>query len=102
MTTFIASYDLKETNPDPHSTFLAESRKRGWNYWILGSNNIWYRLPNTTLVGDFSNVAAAEAALESTRAATEVQMGRVVTMEKWVVADYSSARFNSDTREAKK
>jgi hypothetical protein len=102
MTTFIASYDLKEINPDPHSTFLAESRKRGWNYWILGSNDVWYRLPNTTLVGDFSDLSSAETALEATRAATEVQIGRLVTMEKWIVAQYSTARFNSDVREAKK
>jgi hypothetical protein len=26
--TFIASYDLKETNPDPHSTFLKKGRRK--------------------------------------------------------------------------
>jgi hypothetical protein len=100
MPTFIATYDLKETNPDPHSTFLAQSRKHGWNYWILSSANTWYRLPNTTLQGIFDNQDAAVAALKATRAATEKEMNKVVTMEKWIVAAYSTSNFGSDVTQA--
>jgi hypothetical protein len=68
----------------------------------LGSNDQWYRLPNTTLAGVFDTTALAEAALEKTRAATEKAIGITVTIEKWIVAEYSSARFNSDQTQPKK
>jgi hypothetical protein len=95
---FLASYDLKETNPDPQATFLKQAIAHNWKLWILGGNNIWYRLPNTTLQGTFESLPTAEAALEATRAATQNEMGRTVTMSKWIVAEYSTARFNSDER----
>ena len=101
MATFIASYDLKETNPDPHSTFLKKAVEKGWLLWILSSNDLWYRLPNTTLVGTFQNQQTAVAALEATREATEREMGRTVTMEKWIVAQYDVANFNSDVTQKK-
>ena|SRR5947209_283638 len=101
MPTYLASYDLEETNPDPHSTFLEQSRKHGWEYWILSSTNVWYRLPNTTLVGTFASMSTAEQALEATRAATASAIGRPVNMEKWIIAEYSQARFNSDVRQQK-
>jgi hypothetical protein len=97
MATFIATYDLRQTNPDPHSKFLEKSRVFGWNYWILSDNSIWYRLPNTTLVGTFETMAAAEQALQATRTATQTDLGVAVTMEKWIIAQYTPARFNSDT-----
>jgi hypothetical protein len=57
-----------------------------------------YRLPNTTLEGTFTDLQAAVSALETTRASTERELGRVVTMSKWIVADYGTARFHSDER----
>jgi hypothetical protein len=99
MPTYLASYDLNETNPDPHSTFLKQAVAHNWKLWILGGNNVWYRLPNTTLVGTFESLAAAETALEATRAATQNEMGRTVTMSKWIVVDYQNGRFNSDERQ---
>jgi hypothetical protein len=99
MPSFIATYDLKETNPDPHSKFLAQARNHGWNYWILSSNGFWYRLPNTTLEGTFDNLEVAVRALQSTRDATQAEMGIPVTMEKWIVAQHVGARFDSDVRQ---
>ncbi|KRQ96830.1 hypothetical protein [Bradyrhizobium valentinum] len=96
MPTFVASHDLKETNPDPHAMFLRQAVAHNWTPWILGSNNVWYRLPNTTLVGTFESMAIAEARLEATRVATQNEMGRTVTMNKWIIAEYGAARFNSD------
>ncbi|WP_407122722.1 hypothetical protein [Bradyrhizobium sp. STM 3561] len=98
MPTYLASYDLRETNPDPHAAFLKQAAAYNWKPWVLGSNNIWYRLPNTTLQGTFANMEAAETALQGTRAATEREMGRTVTMSKWIIAEYGNARFNSDDR----
>jgi hypothetical protein len=99
MPTYIASYDLKETSPDPHSKFLEQAVAHNWKLWILATNGIWYRLPNTTLQGTFADMTAAERALENTRAATQAAMGRTVTMNKWIVVEYSDSRFDSDMRQ---
>ncbi|WP_163150517.1 hypothetical protein [Bradyrhizobium uaiense] len=47
MPTYLASYDLKETDPDPHETFLEKAKERGWKLWTKGKSGKWYRLPNT-------------------------------------------------------
>jgi hypothetical protein len=100
MLSFIATYDLRETNPDPHTTFLNKSRSFGWNYWILSTtNNTWYRLPNTTLVGQFETMDTAVTALEATRVATQHEMGRIVNMDKWIVTQFLDGRFNSDDQQ---
>ncbi|WP_275497344.1 hypothetical protein [Bradyrhizobium yuanmingense] len=99
MPNYLASYDLKETSPDPHSVFLKRAIAYGWSCWILASNNVWYRLPNTTLVGAFDYLAVAEMKLESARVATQNELGRAVTMSKWIIVDYGSVRFNSDERQ---
>jgi len=99
MPTFIASYDLKETRPDPHQVFIEKAEKRGWSVWIKSSDDKWYRLPNTTLEGTFDTREEAAAALKATRADTEEEIGIRVTMEKWIVAQYSGASFNSDEQQ---
>lgn len=96
MPEFIATYDLKETTPSPHSKFLENAVKNKWQLWILGQTNFLYRLPNTTLIGTFADRNTAVAALEKTRADTQRDLGRTVTMEKWIVSDHSSATFVSD------
>lgn len=102
MPTFIVSYDLRNTTPDPHSKFLEVAGKKGWLAWILSSDNVWYRLPNTTLVGDFTTQEDAVRALESTRSTTASEIGGQVILEKWIVAQYGSARFDSDVKQPKR
>lgn len=68
--------------------------------WILSSNNVRYRLPNTTLVGLVASLAVAEARLEAARLATENEMGGAVTTSKSIVAEYGPTRFNSDERQS--
>lgn len=99
MSSFIATYDLKETNPDGHSIFLKHARRHGWNYWIQADDDaLWYRLPNTTLEGSFSTREDALSALRATLSAAETELGRQLIMTKWIVADYNRATFNSDTK----
>lgn len=98
MPTYLCSYDIKETHPDPHPTFLKQAVAHNWKLWVLGSNNVWYRLPNTTLEGTFADMSAAESALMAVRAATERETGRSVTLSKWIMVEYGYARFNSDER----
>lgn len=101
MAAFIATYDLKETNPGPHSEFLEQAKKNGWKLWILSSDNEWYRLPNTTLIGSFDDREAAVAALKKTRADTQRELGIPVTMEKWIVAERGGSTFDGDIHQPK-
>lgn len=100
MATFTAAYDLKWSADTPYTEFRNQATKLGWKVWILSGNNVWYRLPNTTLEGDFPDMAAAETALLATREATAAATGKAVIMEKWLVTQYSVARFNSDDQQA--
>ena len=94
MPKFLATYDLKETKPDPHETFLEEAKPHGWEPWIKSSDKKWYRLPNTTLWGTFDDREKAVAALKATKADTEKEIGIKVTMEKWIVVQYGGSTFD--------
>jgi hypothetical protein len=100
MPTFIASYDLKKTDPDPHGEFLNQSRNHGWNYWILSGQHGWYRLPNTTLEGTFNNLEEAINAFIATRSAIAVAIGIPVVLEKWIIVEYGNNRFDSDVKQS--
>ena len=101
MPKFIASYDLTSMTPSPHSEFITQSRKLGWLPWILSRNDLWYRLPNTTLVGTFATREAAVAALKQARENASAEIGKKIVMEKWIVAEYSGASFDSDETQKK-
>jgi len=95
MPRFIASYDLNEKN-SPHYEYLSAAEKHGWSLWVLASNDKWYRLPNTTLVGEFDTHDAAVAAFKAIKATAEAELGASITVEKWFVAAYTTNTFNSD------
>lgn len=98
-TSFVVTYDLKETNPKPHGEFINQAAKLGWSPWILSDNGTWYRLPNTTLVGEFLDVAAAEKAFLLARTATQTALGVTVTLEKWIISVRGASRFVSDVQQ---
>lgn len=102
MPKFIATYDLTNTTPNPYTEFIKQAGKLGWSSWILSSKDIWYRLPNTTLIGTFPTRDAASAALKKACDNTSAELGKAVTMEKWIVAEYSGATFDSDVSQPKK
>jgi hypothetical protein len=102
MPRYIATYDLKRTNPDPHPVFLRKARLRGWNFWLLGTDNVWRRLPNTTLQGVFANLAAARESLDEAKTATEQEVGLPVVVEKLFVANFAAYYLTSDKRQRKK
>lgn len=102
MPRFIASYDLKSSNPSPYAAFLDEAKKLGWQCWILSSADVWYRLPNTTLVGMFNDMNTAKVAFNAIKPATEAVLGVTVIVEKHIIAEYSGASFNSDVTQPKK
>lgn len=99
MTDYFVSYDLTRTNPGPHSEFLTQAEKRGWNRWSWGpQSKKWFRLPNTFLIGDFTNRDAAKKAFDDAVIATGKEIGLAVTVEKFFLAAYTSELFNSDDK----
>ncbi len=102
MARFIATYDLTNTNPSPYTEFRDAAINLGWSIWILSSESVWYRLPNTTLVGEFSDMEAAKKAFHAIKGKAEAKLGRAITVEKYIIANYSSSNFISDQTQAKK
>lgn len=100
MATFNASYDLKWAQDTPYAEFKNQADKLGWKSWVLGSNGFWYKLPNTTLVGSFNDMAAAEKAFLAIAAATSAATGKVVIVDKWFIGACATWRANSDDRRA--
>ena len=95
MANFIATYDLNDKN-NPHDEYLEAAEKCGWYPWIRASDSKWYRLPNTTLKGEFDTKDAAVAAFKSIKGVAEKSLGSTITVEKWFVAQYSASSIDSD------
>ncbi|WP_425665712.1 hypothetical protein [Sinorhizobium fredii] len=99
MTDFIAVYDLKKTTPSPYSEFINQAENRGWSRWIWGpKNGKWLKLPNTTLIGDFSSAEAAKNAFDQAVAAAGQAIGLKVVVEKHLIATYEARSYSSDEK----
>lgn len=100
MPDYLVTYDLRVTDPDPHGEFLDQAVARGWAVFKWGpQSQKWLRLPNTTLVGEFSSRDAAKDAFDQARAATQSVLGVRVTVEKYILSTYGNALFSSDESE---
>lgn len=97
MPKFVASYDLNNRN-NPHTEFLQAAETLGWVTWVQSSDGTWYRLPNTTLRGDFDDHEAAVKAFKAIKPKAEKELGSTITVEKWIVAGYSGSSFDSDEK----
>lgn len=98
MPDFGATYDLKWSTDTPYSEFKNQADKLGWKSWVLAGNGVYYKLPNTALVGSFSDMAAAEAAFAAIAAKTSAATGKVVTVDKWFIGQCPAWRVQSDER----
>ena len=99
MPDYFVTYDLRVTDPDPHAEFIRQAEARGWVTYKWGPTaRKWYRLPVTTLVGQFYNSRVAKARFVSAREAAEAALGIRVTVEKFILAAYRKAVFDSDER----
>ena len=82
---FLIAYDLKSTDPDPHSEFRKQAEPQGLSNWIEINGELC-QLPNTTLYGSFESrdfaVAAFDRALHATRSKIK---GEVVLTARCVV-----------------
>ncbi|ASS57594.1 hypothetical protein [Rhizobium leguminosarum] len=96
MARYIAVYDIAETYPDPHSEFITQAEKLGWVTWVWApARQKWYKLPNTTLIGEFADRDAAKAAFNDAAKAARAEVGKL-TIEKYFIADYGAGAFDSD------
>ena len=101
MPKYLATYDFKDTIPDPHATFLQKAVQQGWQVWILTQASIWNRLPNTTIIGEFASQVVADRAFDAAVAATAIAIRRPVIVEKYILVDYQSALIASDQQQKK-
>ena len=63
---------------------------------IIAADGRKYKLPNTTLTGNFQTRAAADASRQTAIANTNSALKTQINMEKWIIAEYTGATFNSD------
>jgi hypothetical protein len=97
MIAYLATYDLKRTMPDPYGPFLSAAGRHGWYTWIFDdSSGRPYKLPNTTIQGTFADYGAAARAFDSALQEAALQIGRDITVEKYIIAERGGARFYSD------
>ncbi len=95
MAMFVACYDLNDTNK-PHGDFLAAAIASGWSQWVLANDKKWYKLPNTTIRGDFTDHDTAMKSFHSIKPAAEKSLGKKITLEKYFVTAYTHASLDSD------
>ncbi|KFC63958.1 hypothetical protein FG93_05468 [Bosea sp. LC85] len=78
---FVITYDLKSTDPDPHTPFLKHALTHGLSSWTDVGGEMM-KLPNTTLTGSFASLAEAEAAFDRALQATRRELWAPVTLVK--------------------
>lgn len=99
MAKYLITYDLKNTNPSPYTTFLEECEKEDLLYIYEVSGEL-IRLPNSTIWGIFSNRKAARTAFDQALAAAEKRLGRKITLEKRAIVGIAGASFLSDKQKS--
>lgn len=97
MPKFMATYDISSTKPDAHDTFREKAKDNGWSLCIKDSENKWWKLPNTTLIGIFSDSESAVASIKKAFSQTKAKHP-ACAFEKWLVADYGIGTFDSDEK----
>lgn len=96
MPNFLASFDLRFELGSFHSDFMRIAMSLDWSPWIECESGFTYRLPGTTLYGEFIDLDSAYAALEEARELTQYALGKCVFMEKIIVAQVEEMLFSSN------
>jgi hypothetical protein len=98
MRPYIATYDLRSLLPEPYSPFLDAAQRYGWFHWIADDKTgNKYRLPNTTVHGWFTDYNAAADAFDNAANEAARDIGAMIVVEKWIIAERGLAFFGSDT-----
>ena len=82
MMKFIATYDLAE---GVHSEFLANAKEQGWSTEVPTKNAELWKLPNTTLYGQFNDLNDAKSRFRSADRATARNVSKQTVVSKvWI------------------
>lgn len=96
---FVITYDVEDDDPSPYDELLDQAEANGWSRWVFGAKTKkYFRLPNTTLIGEFADKLAAEDAFLKAVKSTGKELGIKVVVSKYFLAAYSTARFVSDEK----
>jgi hypothetical protein len=98
MTEYVVSYDLKETAPKPHKEFILAAEKEGLLYVFQVTD--LYRLPNTTIWGNFDSAEAVKAAFERAQTAAEKKLGIKIVLEKRLISELDDWLIRSNEKKA--
>lgn len=96
MSRYMLSYDVQAVTPSPYGPLIEALAAEEWHPWIKSGNGRFYRLPNTTFVGEFVTRDDAKAAFFRAVQVASREIGRSIMVEKWIVATYLDATFDSD------
>ncbi|ATC30990.1 hypothetical protein CA606_00745 [Caulobacter vibrioides] len=99
MTSYLVTYDLKETTPKPHRAFIQAAEKEGFLYVFQGTRDL-FRLPNTTLWGEFASCDLATKAFDRAKAAAARSLGVTVYVEKNFFTSLDDWSVTSDRSKA--
>jgi hypothetical protein len=100
MPRYLVTYDFKETNPKPHKAFILAAEKERLLYIFKAGDGKLYRLPNTTLWGDFASAQAAWDAFDRAEAAADSKLPTKIVVEKRVLTLFSEGLLGSDRSKA--
>ncbi len=97
MAEFLITYDVEDSDPDPHKPLLVAAEKEGLLYVWKGENYV-SRLPNTTLWGIFENIDGANEAFENAVKRAEKVIGIKIVVEKRATVEMATANVLSNVR----
>jgi len=98
MAEYLITYDFKVTVTSQYRTFSLCAEPQGLLY-VYKADDL-FRLPNTTIWGEFVSKEAARTAFDNAQAAAEKKLGVKMTLEKRVVTRMSDFFVRSDKRKA--
>jgi len=101
MPSYLLTYDLKTTNPDPRSIVSAALDDARWYSRLQVDAQSW-AYPNTTRSGTFTNDAAAISAFRSAIQAAKAEAARkgkgAVVIEKVYITQRTEVLFETDDK----
>lgn len=99
MPRFLVSYDLATDEADPHSAMIEAAEQVGWSTNILDdASQLLVNLPNTTLYGEFTGMAAAQSAFLEARTQASQNVRAPVTVTSHVLVEIIQTSADEEPR----
>lgn len=105
MPSYLLTYDLESTSPDPHGIVRDELKKAGW-FARTRKDGLSWAYPDTTRSGTFDDDAAAveayRSAIEDAKAEARNKGKGKVNIEKVFITTRTEVLFESDDKKTPK